>query len=193
MRHCRLRSALAAGYRGVGMRSRASQTGWLATDNPEDGAVSGEGSVPSAGGEVSGVRVARLTLLAVLSVFVSVAALDTVLYPAESQAFSFFVGLPALAAIFVLQLFNSSAAAVRWPAWRRWAMLAALAAATYLPLLVLGEDWMGIAGFLAGSVLLLVRGRAAWALFAAVLASLAGLSVGFGLSPYFVAYVPVST
>jgi two-component system sensor histidine kinase DesK len=175
------------------MRSRASQTGWLATDNPEDGAVSGEGSVPSAGGEVSGVRVARLTLLAVLSVFVSVAALDTVLYPAESQAFSFFVGLPALAAIFVLQLFNSSAAAVRWPAWRRWAMLAALAAATYLPLLVLGEDWMGIAGFLAGSVLLLVRGRAAWALFAAVLASLAGLSVGFGLSPYFVAYVPVST
>jgi two-component system sensor histidine kinase DesK len=175
------------------MRSRASQTGWLA-GNPEDGAVGGEGSVPPAVGEVSGVRVARLTMLAVTSTFISVAALDTVLYPAQSQAFSFFVGLPALAAIFVLQLFNSSAAAVRWPAWRRWAMLAALAAATYFPLLVLGDTWMGIAGFLAGSVLLLVRGRAAWALYAAVVASIAGLSsAGFGLSPYFVAYLTVST
>jgi two-component system sensor histidine kinase DesK len=135
-----------------------------------------------------------LTLLAVLSTFISVAALDIVLYPAESQERSLWVGLPALAAIFVMQLFNSSAGAVSWPAWRRWAMLTALVAVTYLPLPWLGEDWMGIAGFLAGSVLLLVRGRTAWVLYAAVVASMAVLSsVRYGLSLYFVAYVAVST
>jgi two-component system, NarL family, sensor histidine kinase DesK len=178
------------------MRGRASQAGWLVTGNPEDGTVGDAGPVepvPPAVDGISGVRVARLTMVAVLGTFVSVTALDVILYPAQSQVSSLLVGLPASVAIFVLQLFNSSAAAVRWPAWRRWAMLAALAAATYFPLLVLGEDWMGIAGFLAGSVLLLVRGRAAWALFAAVVASMLVYPLRLGLSAYFLAYLTAST
>src|ERR1017187_1199692 len=178
------------------MRSRDSQTEWLAAGNPEDSAVRDPGSVapaPAATGEVSGIRVARLTLLAALSGYIAVVAIEMVTSPPRSQGHSLGVGFPALAALFTLQLFNSSAAAGRWPAWRRWGMLAAQAAATYRPLIVIGETWMGIAGFLAGSVLLLVPGRAAGVLYTGVVASMAGLSVAFGLSAYSVVYVTVST
>lgn len=43
--------------------------------------------------------------------------------------------------------------------------------AIYLPVAVLGLGWVAMAGFLAGSILLLVPGRTAWGLFALVIAS----------------------
>ncbi|MER5435300.1 histidine kinase [Streptomyces sp. NPDC002588] len=87
------------------------------------------------------------------------------------------VGLAAaVAAVLVLQLLHSS---VRARArWRRRAglTLGVQAVVTYVPLLWFGWAWDAVAGFLAGSLLLLVEGWAGWALFAAVVAAMVPLT-----------------
>jgi two-component system sensor histidine kinase DesK len=102
-------------------------------------------------------------------------------------------GFAAIAVIFVLQLFNSSFAAPRWPPWRRWTMLSAQAVVTYLPLLILGMEWGSMAGFLAGSVLLLLGGWLAWALFAAITASMVIVPLETELTAGLVAYLALAT
>jgi two-component system sensor histidine kinase DesK len=81
----------------------------------------------------------------------------------------------------------------RSPRWQRPGAVAAEALATYLPLLLVGATWPGMGGFLAASVLVLVPGRAAWALFTAVIASLftAVMAVGVGVRD--AAYVAVAS
>jgi two-component system sensor histidine kinase DesK len=76
--------------------------------------------------------------------------------------------LASASASFGLQLGNSAPAAERWPAWRRAAMLASQAAATCLPVAAFGTMWTGCAGFLTGSVLLLMPRRTACAVCTAV-------------------------
>jgi two-component system sensor histidine kinase DesK len=144
-------------------------------------------------GEFPGVRVARMVLLAVLCGYATVGAIYFATSPVNSHAGKLAVAYAGIAIIFVGQAVNSSAAAARWPTWRILAMLAVMAAATYLPLLVVGFVWEGLAGFLAGSVLLLVRGWYAWALYAAVVASMPVItSLGFGLGAYVVGYETVN-
>ena len=103
------------------------------------------------------------------------------------------VGITSIGALFVLQLFNSSQAATQWPMPRRVGMLVAQALVTYLPLLVLGRGWGGMAGWLAGSILLLIPGWIAWVLFTAVVVSIFAGSVLQGLDPYSIAYLTVAS
>ncbi|HEX6519188.1 MAG TPA: histidine kinase dimerization/phosphoacceptor domain-containing protein, partial [Streptosporangiaceae bacterium] len=138
------------------------------------------------------MRVARLVLWGVLCGYATVEAINFATAPVGSHAGKLTVAYVGIAVILGSQAVNSSDAAARWPPWRRWAMLAVMGAATYLPLLVVGSGWEGLAGFLAGSVLLLVPGWAAWALYAAVVASMLGISLWFGLHPYFAAFATVS-
>ncbi|WP_354643032.1 sensor histidine kinase [Kitasatospora camelliae] len=73
--------------------------------------------------------------------------------------------LLSTAAVFGIQLVNSSSRARRWNVRRRMWMLAAQAVLTVGPALFFGASWGGMLGCLAGSALLLVRGPAAWLLF----------------------------
>jgi two-component system sensor histidine kinase DesK len=76
--------------------------------------------------------------------------------------------LASATAVFALQLHNCSPSAQRWPLWKRGAIVLGQGLATYLPLLAFHLAWMGMTGFLAGSLLLLITGWKAWAPFAAM-------------------------
>lgn len=71
-------------------------------------------------------------------------------------------------AIFGLQLRHSALGASRAPLWQRVLTLSTQALLTYLPLIVFHWAWGAMAGFLAGSLLLLLPGRIGWPLYAAV-------------------------
>ncbi|MET9383986.1 histidine kinase [Streptomyces sp. NPDC002928] len=78
------------------------------------------------------------------------------------------VALTCLAAIFALQLRHSRPDADRASRQQKFATLGAQALLTYLPILVFRAQWGGMAGFFAGSLLLLLPPRIAWPAYAAV-------------------------
>jgi two-component system sensor histidine kinase DesK len=148
-------------------------------------------SLPAAN-EVPGVRLARAILVTVLCGYLVVELLNVVTPPLPAHGTTVVVGCTAVVLLFILQLFNSSPGAGRWPMRRRVAMLLAQAVVTYLPLLVVNVLWAGMSGFLAGSILLLVPGRIRWALFAAVAVSMLAVALGFGVGLASVAYFVIS-
>ncbi|WP_329116542.1 sensor histidine kinase [Streptomyces sp. NBC_01465] len=78
------------------------------------------------------------------------------------------VALTCVAVIFALQLRHSRPEANRVPPRQRLVTLGTQALLTFLPLLVFKAAWGGMAGFFAGSLLLLLPSRVAWPLFGAV-------------------------
>ncbi|WP_331766182.1 histidine kinase [Embleya sp. NBC_00896] len=80
--------------------------------------------------------------------------------------------LLCMAGIYALQLVHSSAGAGAASARRKCLTLGAQAALTYLPLAVFSMYWGAMAGFLAGSILLLLPPRWAWPLYALIGASM---------------------
>jgi two-component system sensor histidine kinase DesK len=93
------------------------------------------------------------------------------------------IGLALVTAglLFAVQLCIGWRGAARWPRRRRLGALLALAALTYLPLAALHLEWPGMAGFLAGSILILRPARTSWALFALVMASMLAAPLGLGM------------
>jgi two-component system, NarL family, sensor histidine kinase DesK len=138
-------------------------------------------------------RLARIILLTVLTGFVAVEAIDILPQPGPSHGLVVAVDIASVGALFTLQVFNSSRAATKWPLPARAGMLVAQALVTYLPLLVLGREWGGMAGWLAGSILLLIPGWSAWVLFSAVIVSIFAGSLLLGLGPYDIAYLTVAS
>ncbi len=138
-------------------------------------------------------RLARIILLTVLGGFVAVEAINV--WPAQgpSQGLVRTVGIIAICVLFTLQVLISSQAATEWSMPRRVAVLLAQALVTYLPLLVLGREWGGMAGWLAGSILLLLPGVIAWVLFAIVILSMLVGSLILGLDAYSTAYLTVAS
>jgi two-component system sensor histidine kinase DesK len=134
-------------------------------------------ALPVANGGPPGLWVSRLVLTAVLGGYASVSVVEIVNAPIGSRPGESAAAYAALVIIFGAQFLNSSSGAAKWRPWRRAAMLAAQAAAVYLPLPIVGNYWLGLGGFLAGSALLLVTGWAAWALFAVVVASMPVISL----------------
>lgn len=94
------------------------------------------------------------------------------------------LGLALVAAglMFGLQLGVAWRGAAGWSRRRRLGTVLALGALTYLPLALLGVEWPGMAGFFAGSILILRPGRTSWLLFALAVASMlaAPLELGIG-------------
>jgi two-component system, NarL family, sensor histidine kinase DesK len=176
------------------MQSRVPQMGWLPEADEDVAPSSLIAATPLSPviGTFPGVRTARMVLLGVLCGYAVVEAFNFAGLPVDRQAGNLAVAYSVMAVMFVGEAFISSASAARWPRWFRWAMLAVMAASAYVPLLVIGASWIGLAGFLAGAVLLLVPGWAAWALYAAVVASVPAICVGYGLDAYIVAYAAVS-
>ncbi|MFD0857281.1 histidine kinase [Actinomadura adrarensis] len=92
------------------------------------------------------------------------------------------VFLLCLAGILALQIVSSIRGSQAWPAGLRVAFLAVQGGLTYLPLLWI-PPWGSMAGFLAGSVLLLVPGRLRWGLYATVGASILPAALIWDTSP----------
>ncbi|MBB5136109.1 signal transduction histidine kinase [Thermocatellispora tengchongensis] len=110
--------------------------------------------------------------------------------PSPAQALGV---LACLAAGFALQILHSFRGPRNWPGRRRLLSLAAQALLSYLPLLWLDRPWGSMVGFLSGSVLLAVRDRVRWALYAAIGASVLILSLAAGVSIRYLIYLPVSS
>jgi two-component system, NarL family, sensor histidine kinase DesK len=88
------------------------------------------------------------------------------------HGFAIWLALVTAGLLFGLQLCVAWRGAARWPRRRRLGALLALGALTYLPLADLRVVWPGMAGFFAGSILILRPARTSWVLFALVLASM---------------------
>jgi two-component system sensor histidine kinase DesK len=174
------------------MPGRKVRADWLTGQVPETDGISAQ---PGAGAyEVhGGQRLARLIVLTVLCAFLAVQLIDILDSPIPDRGVKLAVGIASICVVFTLELFISAASSVTWSWRRRLGMLLAQAVVTYLPLVALGAEWGGMAGFLGGSILLLVPGLAAWGLFAAVVLSMLISPILLGLDAYGVAYLTVAT
>lgn len=74
-----------------------------------------------------------------------------------------------------------------------YAVLAGQAVIAYLPVLIFGQAWVGMPGFLAGSVLLVLPPVLGWTSFALVVASMAFAQWTFTGAPLNVLYTAIST
>jgi two-component system, NarL family, sensor histidine kinase DesK len=111
-------------------------------------------------------RLARVILTVALLNYLIITTLNILsqdLSPAILTA-----GLIGQAAIFVIQLGHSRPGAAQAPRWQRGVSLGAQALLTYLPIVVFRAQWGAMAGFFAGSLLLLLPSAAAWGMYAAV-------------------------
>jgi two-component system sensor histidine kinase DesK len=174
------------------MPGRKVRADWLTGQVPGTDGISVQ---PAAGAyEVhGGQRLARLIVLTVLCAFLAVQLIDILDSPLPDRGFKLAVGIASICVVFTLELFISAASSVTWSGRRRLGALLAQAAVTFLPLVALGTEWGGMAGFFGGSILLLVPGLAAWALFAAVVLSMLIVPIATGLDAYNVAYLAVAT
>ena len=184
------------------MPGRKVQAGWLTgqvpgTDGIAARATAGQGRAApllAADYEVhGGQRLARLILLTVLCGFLGVQLIDLLDSPIQSHGLKLTVGVVSICVVFALQVYISSSSSEAWSMRRRLTLLAAQAIVTYLPLVILGAEWAGMAGFFAGSVLLLIPGLIAWALFGCVILSMLIGPIVLGLNAYAVAYLTVAS
>ncbi|CAM5368066.1 MULTISPECIES: sensor histidine kinase [Streptomyces] len=105
-------------------------------------------------------RLARIILVVVLLGYLSVTAIN--LAAAPHTRFSLVLSFVCQAGVFLLQIRHSGAGARHAPLWGRCVTLGCQAALTYVPLIFFRSQWGSMAGFLAGSLLLLLPPRRAW-------------------------------
>jgi two-component system sensor histidine kinase DesK len=170
---------------GTGSRAAAGPPAEDSWPGPPDSAA--------AHGVYGGQRLARGILLTVLCGFLAVQLIDLLASPIPSHGTALAVDIFSICVVFILQLFISAAGSEGWSRQRRLGMLLAQGLITYLPLLILGRQWAGMTGFLAGSILLLIPGVRAWLLFSAVIASMLVGPLILGLGAYSVAYLTVAS
>ena len=181
------------------MAGLVSRTGWLSTtasplspDAPTSADAEAEHTT-TAPGIAGGPKLARAIVLAVLASYGAVQVIDalTSLLPVRGAKLALDFG--CLVLLLGMTAAVTSAGAERWPLWRRLGLLLAEALVTYLPMLVLLREWAGLAGFFAGSTLLLLSGAIAWILFAAAIGSMLIIPIVNHLGPYGTAYLALST
>jgi two-component system sensor histidine kinase DesK len=94
--------------------------------------------------------------------------------------------------VFGMQLLNSAPTTWGWPLWRRLGMLVVQGIFTYLPQETLSTHWPGMAGFLAGSILMLIPPRISWIPFAVVIGGVL-LAPGLAAGPPAAAYLVIAS
>ena len=157
--------------------------------------MSSAGPPPTPGRLLAGSLPApRLATGVVTAVFVSIAFvgfLHVLLLRESVGAVALSVAL--IVALMVMQLlwYTRDAGPLRSPIG--YAILCAQACLVYLPMLLYGQAWVGMPGFLAGSVLLVLRPVVAWPAFAAVVASVGALQWSFTAQPVDMLFSSVST
>ncbi|MFC9653853.1 sensor histidine kinase [Streptomyces sp. NPDC056937] len=111
-------------------------------------------------------QLARVILTIALLGYLSVTIIN--LMGVNHSTVSLTASLSGMLLIFLLQLRHSSPAARRAPTWQKSLTLGTQALLTYLPIVAFHSQWGAMAGFLAGSLLLLLPGRRAWFAYGAV-------------------------
>ncbi|MEU1513074.1 histidine kinase [Streptomyces sp. NPDC005811] len=142
---------------------RTSSRGAVEDAGRPDEPLGGSGNVPAP-------RLGRLVLLAALLSYFSITLLN--ILSSHSSALPVAAAVLCLVGILGLQLLHSRPGAHLEPTGRKAVTLVAQALLTYLPLLVFRTQWGSMAGFLAGSLLLLLPPRQAWLLYGVVGASM---------------------
>jgi len=137
------------------------------------------------------VRIARLILYAVLASYLSITVLNLLSLRTSAPALA--MGLVTLALIFMLQLWHSAPGTARAPVRTKLLTLGAQAVLTFLPLAWFGIVWGAMAGFLAGSLLVLLPARWGWSLYGAVTLVLGGYGISDRLSLIDFVYVCQTT
>ncbi|KJY40907.1 hypothetical protein VR41_14340, partial [Streptomyces sp. NRRL B-1568] len=115
-------------------------------------------------------RLARGILVATLLSYVHVTAINLLEVGLQGAALP--LSLVGLALNSVIQFIHTAPNAQRRLGRRKYLTLGIQAMVTYLPIVAYGHWWGSMAGFLAGSLLLLLPPRPAWALYGAVGASM---------------------
>jgi two-component system sensor histidine kinase DesK len=155
---------------------------------------SGESAQGASVREVRGApRLARAIVVAVLCSYVAVQVTDVVAAALPSRGLKLVVDVAALVGVFALTVSVTFAVAEPWSLRRRLATLLAQALITYLPLVVLGRYWAGMAGFFAGSALLLLPGWVGGTLFAGSVAGMLAVSLISHMGAYGTTYLTLST
>lgn len=158
------------------MPRRAAWSGWLqnvfsswSRSRPAGVIAASEAQLPD-DEQSRWLPAAPTASLPVLCGIVAVQLTTILMTPATRHAIDLATALGCAGVVFILEVFISSRVAARRPRWRL-GMLLVQGLAIYLPVAVLGVGWAAVAGFLAGSILVLVPGRTAWGLFSVVIAS----------------------
>ncbi|MFC4497379.1 sensor histidine kinase [Streptomyces ovatisporus] len=128
--------------------------------------AAGMGITPDRSRNLPAPRLAQAILLAALLSYLTITMLN--ILSAQLGPGKLVAALLGLAAIFLIQLCHSAPGANRAPAWRKWVTLTIQAVLTYLPMVAFRAMWGAMAGFLAGSLLLLLPARLAWTLYGSV-------------------------
>jgi len=126
-----------------------------------------------------GYRAARVTTASVLTGYAAVIAINELWGPGRQHLWVFVV---CFVAVFALQMVHSISGARKSPRRVRLLTLSAQAVPTYLPLIWMAP-WGSMAGFLAGSVLLLTTGWIRWSLYAGVGASILPSALAWHTTP----------
>src|ERR1700758_1128893 len=147
------------------MPRRQQRPGWLWSrrTSGSQGHIGGEvaagaGSdarVSSADGPPDGIWTPRASSHLVLSGLFATQLAGIFAVRIPRHGFGFGLALVTAGLLFGLQLCIAWRGAARWPGRRRLGGLVALGALTYLPLADLRVVWPGMAGFFAGSILIL--------------------------------------
>ncbi|GGJ22525.1 sensor histidine kinase [Streptomyces brasiliensis] len=121
---------------------------------------------PVPGSDLPAPRLARTILIAALLSFALLTTVNILSAGVSTTAET--TGLLLLLMILALQLVHSVPGGNRAPLARKCLTLAVQALLTYLPLLLFQTFWATMAGYLAGSLLLLLPPRVAWPLYGVV-------------------------
>lgn len=160
-------------------------------DTPEDASQPHRPAVIQAGSTTWAPRAAQVITLLALSGYGFVALINVLtVEPHRNQVLAF---LAVYTVVFGLQIVHSTQRLSHWPAHRRMTTLVVQAIATYVPFIWIGKMWGGMAGFLAGSILLAVSGRVRWVIYSLTGVSMLVPALMFGMNGVDVAYLTIST
>ncbi|MFF4501937.1 sensor histidine kinase [Streptomyces sp. NPDC001401] len=108
-------------------------------------------------------RTSRGILVAALLCYLGITVLN--ILSEQLDPFRLAIGVGCLVLVFLLQLVHSAPGTTEAPMRRKVLTLTAQGVLSYLPLIWFGVSWGAMAGFFAGSLLLLLPPRAGWTLY----------------------------
>lgn len=131
--------------------------------------------------------------LALLCALAALQGIQQLTRPLPAHGSRLAVDTAAIVVLVALVVVTTLSPTEHWPLWRRLAMLLTTGLVTYLPAVVFGDFFGGMAGYFGGSALALLPGRTAWGLFVGTVGSMVLLPSMANVSPSGTAYVTCSS